>query len=70
MDDVQLTYCGRCGEPWAEGSHDACLKALNLEPPRYCAQCRRRMVVQVVPTGWTASCSRHGELSGTTSHRV
>ena len=29
-----------------------------LEPPRYCAQCRRRMVVQVTPLGWTARCSR------------
>ena len=33
---------------------------LGLEPPRFCAQCGRRMVVQVRPDGWWAECSRHG----------
>ena len=33
---------------------------LGLEPPRYCAECGRRMVVQVRPDGWWAQCSRHG----------
>lgn len=35
---------------------------LGLEPPRFCAQCGRRMVVQVRPDGWRARCSRHGEV--------
>jgi hypothetical protein len=35
---------------------------LGLEPPRFCAECGRRMVVQVRPDGWSAKCSRHGEL--------
>ena len=35
---------------------------LGLEPPRFCAECGRRMVVQVRPDGWLATCSRHGEL--------
>lgn len=35
---------------------------LGLEPPRYCGQCGRRMVVQVRPDGWHARCSRHGEV--------
>ena len=62
------TYCGRCGEPQMDdgqqpvGEHAACDQALVLEPPRYCAQCRRRLIVQVLPTGWTARCSAHGEL--------
>lgn len=56
-------YCGRCGEMLAEGTHDGCGRALELEPPRYCGQCRRRMVVQVHPMGWSARCSVHGELS-------
>lgn len=34
-----------------------------LEPPRYCPQCRRRMVVQVLPRGWSARCSEHGVLT-------
>ena len=32
----------------------------ELEPPRYCGACGRRMVVQVIPQGWTARCSVHG----------
>ncbi len=35
---------------------------LGLEPPRFCAECGRRMVVQVRPDGWSARCSRHGLL--------
>ena len=33
---------------------------LGLEPPRFCAECGRRMIVQVRPDGWSAKCSRHG----------
>ena len=54
------TYCEHCGEP---GEHPACRRALELEPPRFCARCRRRMVVQVTPRGWTARCSEHGVLA-------
>jgi hypothetical protein len=57
-------YCDRCGEPAAAGSHGRCAAARALEPPRYCPGCRRRLVVQVVPTGWTARCSEHGTISG------
>jgi hypothetical protein len=56
-------YCDRCGELLASGDHLACFTGRLLEPPRYCTACRRRMVVQVTPTGWTARCSEHGELS-------
>ena len=57
--------CMRCGQPRAAGDHAACDAASALEPPRYCGQCGRRMVVQVVPTGWTARCSAHGDLRST-----
>lgn len=53
-------WCGLCGR---QGPHPPCRRALLLEPPRYCASCRRRMVVQVTPTGWTARCSAHGVLA-------
>ena len=33
---------------------------LGLEAPRWCAECGRRMGVQVRPDGWWAKCSRHG----------
>jgi hypothetical protein len=56
-------YCTRCGRPEAEPDHRACRQAMALEPPRYCPDCRRRLIVQVLPTGWTARCSAHGELA-------
>ena len=56
---LTLAHCGLCGEP---GRHEACDRRLALEPPRYCGQCRRRMVVQVHPTGWSARCVEHGTL--------
>ncbi len=59
-----MTYCDRCGEPVEARSHAACRKARALEPPRYCPQCRRRMVVQVTPAGWLARCSQHGTTEG------
>jgi uncharacterized protein YjbI with pentapeptide repeats len=59
---VSTAYCDRCGTPIDEGDHTGCARARELEPPRYCAACRRRMIVQVTPTGWTARCIEHGEL--------
>jgi hypothetical protein len=56
-------YCGHCGELFAGRSHDACRERLRMEPPRFCTQCRRRMVVQVTPTSWTAQCVEHGALT-------
>jgi hypothetical protein len=53
-------WCDRCGESVAEGDHTACVAARRFEPPRFCPDCRRRMKVQVVPAGWTATCMAHG----------
>jgi hypothetical protein len=44
----------------AAGSTVPTAAQLGLEPPRFCAECGRRMVVQVRPDGWWAKCSRHG----------
>lgn len=43
--------------------------ALGLEPPRFCAHCGRRMVVQIDPDGWRARCSRHGVLESASAER-
>lgn len=56
--------CGLCGELVSTGGHADCGRQLAFEPPRYCAACGRRMVVQVTPTGWTARCSEHGTTCG------
>jgi hypothetical protein len=55
-----MTFCDRCGRRLGDGDHAGCLAARRLEPPRYCADCGRRMKVQVVPAGWTATCVEHG----------
>ena len=62
---VGAAYCDQCGAPAETGAHERCAARRALEPPRYCADCARRMVVQVTPTGWTARCSRHGERRST-----
>ncbi len=52
------------GEPdrTPEGDRVPMAARLGLEPPRFCAECGRRMVVQVRPDGWWAQCSRHGRM--------
>ena len=51
------------GEP--AGTKVPTAAQLGLEPPRYCAECGRRMTVQVRPDGWSANCSRHGLVDST-----
>ncbi|GAA1605480.1 hypothetical protein J3R03_009990 [Actinoplanes couchii] len=53
-------FCDRCGEPATSGDHTPCATAREMEPPRFCPDCRRRMKVQVYPTGWSATCVEHG----------
>lgn len=55
-------WCGQCGAELTGEGHGRCRD--GLEPPRYCAHCRRRMVVQVVPSGWSARCVEHGTTTG------
>ncbi|MEQ3539185.1 hypothetical protein WHI96_10155 [Pseudonocardia tropica] len=54
-------YCDQCGAPEGTPDHPRCAARRELEPPRFCPDCARRMAVQVDPVGWTARCSRHGE---------
>jgi hypothetical protein len=58
-------FCGQCGQ-LLSADHEACAARAELEPPRYCPLCARRMVVQVDPLGWRAHCSRHGDLRSDT----
>ena len=57
-------WCGHCGQELTPEGHAACRRMAELDPPRYCAHCRRRMVVQVTPTGWSARCVEHGTRTG------
>jgi len=56
-------YNVHTGEP--AGGEGSAAARLGLEPPRFCAQCGRRMIVQVRPDGWWAQCSRHGRVDST-----
>jgi hypothetical protein len=58
-----VTFCALCGQPAETGDHEPCDRRREYEPPRFCAACGRRMVVQVTPMSWTATCSRHGTLT-------
>ncbi|WP_239336086.1 hypothetical protein [Frankia sp. CiP3] len=60
VSGTETTFCDRCGRPRTDGAHDTCGRARLLEPPRFCTTCRRRLIVQVTPTEWTARCSEHG----------
>ncbi|MFJ6157917.1 hypothetical protein ACIQF8_11655 [Pseudarthrobacter sp. NPDC092184] len=46
--------------PAQGAAHHECAARLQLEPPRYCRRCGRRVKVQVSPHAWSATCSRHG----------
>ena len=59
-----VPWCGQCGEALTPEGHAACRRGAELDPPRFCGHCRRRMVVQVTPTGWTAKCVEHGLTTG------
>lgn len=64
MSDAPSVYCGLCGLALDTGDHELCQRMLELEPPRHCRLCSRRMKVQVDPVGWTAECVEHGVTRG------
>jgi hypothetical protein len=54
-------HCPRCGGARTR-AHEACERALVLEPPRFCGNCGRRLRVQVFPDGFRALCPVHGPV--------
>ncbi len=58
-------YCDGCGRPDATGDHARCsTRRAATDPPRWCTACGRKLVVQVLPVGWTARCVACGPLPG------
>ncbi|MDP8928781.1 MAG: hypothetical protein M3O70_09445 [Actinomycetota bacterium] len=51
-------YCVACGRLLASPDAHADCRSRNLDPPRFCARCGRRLDIQVLPTGYRASCRR------------
>jgi dethiobiotin synthetase len=58
--DTLPTYCTGCGRTAGECPGD-CVS--ELDPPRFCPRCGRRMAVTITPTGSAARCRDHGELT-------
>ncbi|GAA1007539.1 hypothetical protein GCM10009551_087790 [Nocardiopsis tropica] len=69
MTDQDPVYNEYTGKPLAEGGPVFEAARLGLEPPRFCGHCARRMIVQIVPDGWVARCSRHGEIDSKSRER-
>ncbi|MFC7448897.1 hypothetical protein [Rhodococcus daqingensis] len=64
VDEIVERYNPFTGRRVVPGFEDTVPAAaqLGLEPPRFCEDCGRRMIVQVSPDGWWAKCSRHGVI--------
>ena len=50
-------HCTGCGSVSCIGCNR------TLDPPRFCAECGRRLTVAVTPGGYRARCRDHGELA-------
>lgn len=55
-------YCDGCGRRATDCATGGECRG-EFEPPRFCAQCGKRLRVLIIPTGWTATCRTHGEIS-------
>ena len=53
-------FCAACGRPGTAGDadHERCTGLLELDPPRFCMRCGRRLDVQIYPQGYRATCRR------------
>ncbi len=51
-------HCTACGR--LTSACPGCGRA--YDPPRFCAECGRRLTVQVTTMGWVARCRDHAEL--------
>jgi hypothetical protein len=60
-DPTGATHCEWCGT--ALDQHPAAACRRELDPPRFCPSCGRRLRVTVHPTGWEASCRDHGPVA-------
>ncbi|HEX4218429.1 MAG TPA: hypothetical protein VHZ02_08675 [Acidimicrobiales bacterium] len=55
---TKTLHCTSCGAPLEQCQ--GCGR--ELDPPRFCPACGRRLAVAVSPGGYRARCRDHGEL--------
>jgi hypothetical protein len=56
--------CDACGKPVTSGDHARCrARRAATDPPRFCTDCGRKLVVQVLPVGFTARCVHCGPVA-------
>jgi hypothetical protein len=53
-----VEHCTGCGR--TRDDCNGCRR--QLDPPRFCPHCGRRLRVLVSPTGYSALCKEHGDL--------
>ncbi|MBA3861009.1 MAG: hypothetical protein H0X56_03460 [Solirubrobacterales bacterium] len=59
---MTAAHCDGCGVSETQGDHGQCrARRAATDPPRFCTACGRKLVVQVLPVGWTARCVRCGD---------
>ncbi len=59
-----VSFCDACGQPSTQGDHERCrARRAATDPPRFCTACGRKLVVQVLPFGWTARCVKCGPVT-------
>ncbi len=59
-----LAHCDACGRPVDRHDHAECqTRRQATDPPRFCVVCGRKLVVQVLPLGFTARCVRCGSVA-------
>jgi hypothetical protein len=56
---MEIRHCTGCGLP-LDQCQGACRR--ELDPPRFCPECGRRLVVMVTPGYFEAQCKVHGPL--------
>ena len=56
--ELSRQFCAGCGSP--SNVCKGCL--LEFEPPHFCHQCGRWIVVRIFPDPWFARCPEHGDV--------
>lgn len=62
-----MDFCPGCGRerPACPGN---CKR--ELDPPRFCPECGKKLFAQVTPTGYSGRCKKHGTFDAALLERL